>query len=114
MGPDGQSPVVLQSDLVGTLQTSGDGASKTKIAAGTAGNTVVKGAPGRLAKIIVTALGTSAMSFYDNASAATGQPDFTIPASAAVGSIYSVGCVMLYGIVAGGNAANPGVTVTFS
>jgi len=74
---------------------------------------VVKANPGRLCKITVTTLGTAALSFYDNAAAASGTVLFTIPASAAVGTIYDVQMPAAAGIVAGQVSNSPAVTVSY-
>ena len=70
----------------GELQISGGGNSNAAVAAGTTtAAAVVKGTPGRLCTIVVTALGTAAVTIYDNASAASGTVLMVIPASTAAG-----------------------------
>lgn len=76
------------------------------------GNQQIKLGFGRLARILVTSVGTVAMTFYDNAAnAASGTVIGVIPSGAAVGTTIQIGFVCQFGIVAGGNAGNPAVTV---
>jgi len=84
------------------------------IAAGTAGNTIVKAALGRLVRVLVTTPGTNAVLIYDNASGANGTIIGAIPASAAVGSSFLFDLPAALGITVAGNAANPAVTISFS
>jgi hypothetical protein len=49
---------------------------------------VVKASPGRLMKVIVTAVGTAATTFFDNSSAASGNKLLAIPASPTLGAVY--------------------------
>lgn len=97
----------------GVLLTSDGGNDMATIAAGTVANTVVKTGTGRLCKVIVTTLGTAAMTFYDNASTTSGTVIGYIPASAAAGTVYNFNFPHSNGIVASGNANNPAVTITF-
>lgn len=96
-------------DAQGNLLTASGGTSRTVIAAATAGNTTIKASAGRLCKIIVTATGTNPMVFQDGATTVAG-----LPASPAIGTVLDVQIPCGTSIVALGNAANPGVTVTFS
>ncbi|MDE2104625.1 MAG: hypothetical protein KGL39_45740 [Patescibacteria group bacterium] len=84
--------------------------------ANTAGAVVVKNAPGYLFSATVTTLGTAALTIYDNASAASGRVLLTIPASAAVGTIYQfyLGAYAANGITSGGVASCPAVTFQFT
>ncbi len=101
------------------LVSQGSGANATQatnttpITAGTAANTVIKGSPGRLFTVQVTTVGTNAMSFYDNATTASGTIIGQLAASAPVGT-YTFNTPAVNGITAGGNAANPAVTVSWS
>jgi hypothetical protein len=85
----------------------------TYIPAATSADTSFKTAAGVLGKVIVTALGSGAANFYDNASGHTGNLILSVPASAAVGTIYSVDVPVVNGITCQGNAALPGLTVTW-
>jgi hypothetical protein len=84
------------------------------INANTTSDTVIKASPGCLVCVTVTATGTAAQTFYDNASAGSGTPLLVIPANAAVGSIYMLPGKALSGITAGGIANSPAVTGYYS
>ncbi len=88
------------------------GTTTVPIAAGVAANTVIKATPGRLVRVLVTATGTNPMQFFDNASAASGTIIGALPASPAIGTVLLLDMPALQGITAGGNAANPAVTVS--
>lgn len=88
--------------------------STVAIAAAVATNTVIKASAGALLRVLVTATGTTAMNFYDNASAASGTIIGVIPANPTVGTLYTFNMPAANGIVAGGVSTNPGVTVGFS
>lgn len=83
----------------------------TKAIAAAAGTVVVKAAPGRLARVVVTASG--AVTFYDNASAAFGTILFATPASPAVGTVYDVSMPAANGITASAAASSSAVTVLY-
>jgi hypothetical protein len=76
--------------------------------------TVIAAGPGRLCRIIVTAVGTAATKFYDNASAASGVILYTLKASPAVGDIYDVQMPAANGIYCEGAANSSGVTVAYT
>ncbi len=84
--------------------------------ANTAGNVVIKGSSGWLFHAIVTTLGTVGLTIYDNASTNSGTPLLVIPASAAVGTIYSFpsGARALNGITSAGVLNCPAVTFHYS
>lgn len=90
------------------------GNATSAIAAGATSPTVIKATAAILARVLVTALGTAAMSFYDNASAASGTVIGVVPANSQVGSVFTFLMPCVNGIVASGNAANPGVTVSWA
>jgi hypothetical protein len=97
----------------GTGTNATQATNTTAIAASVAGNTVIKASAGRIFTVQVTTAGTNAMSFYDNATTASGTIIAQLPASAAVGT-YTFNSPAANGITAGGNAANPAVTVSWS
>ena len=101
------------ASATGVALVSNSGNLAAYIAAATAGNTVIKASKGKLMRVIVTTLGTAAMSFYDNSTTNSGNILFTIPASAPVGSIYDVQMPATAGITAGGSATNPGVSIAY-
>ncbi len=74
---------------------------------------LVKTGAGRLCRIIVLATGTAAVTIYDN-TAASGQPVFIVPASAATGSSYDAQVPCGTGIFVGGVASSPQLLVTFN
>lgn len=87
------------------------------VAAGTSANTVVKGSPGRLFKVVVTAqagVTTGSTTIYDNASAASGTPLITLPNNAAIGTVYTLDLPAASGVVIGGGANAPGMTLGYS
>lgn len=96
----------------GVQDVSSGGRSSTAIAAGTAGNTVVKASAGRLASVLVTTTGTNPLVIYDNASTASGTIIGALPASPAIG-LYVFGTPAQNGLTVAGNASNPGVTVFY-
>lgn len=105
-------PGVVLVDLNGTPVSSG-GSATVSIAAGTTANTVVKAAPGRLCRMLIAVSGTAAVTIYDNASAASGTVIGAAPASAAVGTSYDFEMPASLGITVAGNAALPGITVSY-
>jgi hypothetical protein len=88
------------------------GARTATIAA--AGTAVVKASPGRLCRVLVTATGTGAVTFYDNPSAASGTVIGVVPASAAVGAIYEFQAPAAAGITASAATTPSSVTVIYS
>jgi hypothetical protein len=84
-------------------------------AANTVGNVVVKGSAGYLHSAVVTATGTAQLDIYDNASTNSGTKLLSIPANAAVGTIYAFpgGARANNGIVSNGVTNCPGVTFQY-
>jgi hypothetical protein len=84
-------------------------------AANSAGNVVIKGTPGALWTATITTLGTAGLLVYDNASTNAGTVLLSIPASAAVGTVYSwfLGQPAANGITSAGVTNCPGVTFGF-
>lgn len=82
-----------------------------------AGNVVIKGAPGRLCKVIINTALTSAqsISFYDNATTNSGTVVFTTAAAAAAGTVYDLQVPCYKGITIAANAslAAGAIVVTF-
>jgi hypothetical protein len=84
------------------------------ISAPSATSTVIKGGgPGILSQVIVTATGTGTATFYDNASAASGNVIFVVPASAAVGTIYQVRMPVQNGIFCVSATSGPVLAVSY-
>lgn len=80
------------------------------IAAGTGTTTLYSAGPGCVGNVIVTATGTATRSVYDGTSIV-----FTVPASAAQGTVYQVNCPFGNGgLITDGAAGAPGLTVVFN
>lgn len=99
--------------VLGAIAVQQGGLATGTQAANTAANTVIKGSRGILCTAVVTTTGTAALSIYDNASTNSGTILLTIPASAAVGSVYSVNMPAANGITSGGVTNCPGVTISY-
>ena len=80
-----------------------------------AGNTVIKAAPGRLARAVVTTAGTGTgqLLFYDNATTNSGTVIGAIPATIAVGTTYEFSMPAANGITAVNVLNGPVVTVSY-
>ncbi|MGH2449250.1 MAG: hypothetical protein ACRDFS_11705 [Chloroflexota bacterium] len=98
----------VENDGTGSLPVRTGGVATKAIAAGVTGNTVIKGGPGVLCRVLVTTAGTAAMSFEDGSTVIG-----VIPANTAAGTIVDIQMPAAGSIVAIGNAANPAVTVAF-
>jgi len=105
---------MITTDYTGAGHVTSGGTNTLAIAAATATDTVVKGYKGRLCRVLVTATGTNPLQIFDNASAATGTIIGALPASPAVGAVYDFNLPAANGITVKGNAANPGVTISFA
>lgn len=86
------------------VTTPYDDAGYPSLAASTVSLTAtgaVKPSAGRLLKVVVTtAMSAAATTIYDNASAASGTILFVVPASAAVGNVYTIDLPAVNGIYA--------------
>jgi hypothetical protein len=89
------------------------GGAKT-LAISAAGTVVVKAAPGRLCRVIVTATASGPVTFYDNATTGSGTVLGVVPASAAVGALYEFQAPAANGITAVAAATPSSVTVVYS
>lgn len=107
------NPVFTPVDGNGfSLATGGD--QTAPINAGATGPQVVKGSPGRLARVVLAAAnGAAAITIYDNASAASGTVIGVIAASAAAG-VYDFQMPAKLGITVGGAATNPAMAVGYA
>jgi hypothetical protein len=83
------------------------------VAANTASNTVIKASSGVLCTVTVTTLGTAGISFFDSPTTNAGTVLLSIPASAAVGTIYTLNGAATTGITAAGVTNCPGLTVFY-
>jgi hypothetical protein len=95
------------------LTSEGGANANFAITAGKNTITVVSVQAGRLCKVTVVTLGTAACTFYDSASAASGNVVGVVTASAAVGTIFSFQTVTANGITASASASNPALTVAY-
>jgi hypothetical protein len=99
--------------LRGVQDVSVGGRASLAIAAGVSANTVVKAGPGRLARLLVTASGTGALSVYDNAGAPSGTIIALVPAGAAAGTLIDCQAPAASGLTVAGNSNNPAVTIFY-
>lgn len=113
--PDGTAALrIIAVDATGAATAVAGGTSTTSIAAGVTANTIVKNGPGRLTRVLTTSLnGATAVSIYDSATTATGTIIGFVPANAVAGTTLSFDMPAAIGIVVGGAATNPSMTVSF-
>lgn len=97
----------------GSVHTSVGGTATVAVAAATVANTVVKASAGRLCRILITATGTNPLQVFDNATTNTGTVIGAFAASPAVGMVVDFQMPAANGITVGGNAANPGFTLSY-
>ena len=97
----------------GVQLESDGGASTLAVASAKTSVTVISATTGRLCKVLVTASNTSSVSFYDNSATTTGTIVGLVPASAALGAVYSFQFPVSNGITGAGSAGAPGYTVSF-
>lgn len=90
------------------------GTNTTPVAASTTADTVIKGGPGRLCRVLVTTTGTGAAVIWDNANGHTGTIIGSIAANAAAGTFVECQEPATNGITVQGNANLPAITVTWS
>ncbi|WP_134667851.1 hypothetical protein [Amycolatopsis sp. CFH S0078] len=103
------NPVVTSVDDIGFSLC---GARTLAITA--AGTVVVKAAPGRLCRVIVTASAAGQVTFYDNASTGSGTVLAATAATPAVGTVYEFQAPAVNGITAVAGATPASVTVVWS
>jgi hypothetical protein len=96
-----------------TIHVNTGGSNTAFVPANNGAAVVIKNAPGRLMRVIVTAVGTAATKFYDNASAASGSVLLTIPASPTLGAVYDVELSAVNGIVCDGVTNGSGCAVGY-
>lgn len=95
-----------------------DGDATFAVPSGTTTNTLVKTGSGVLGRILVTsANGAAAINIYDanspSSGAITGTIIGVVPASATVGSIYTLGMTFENGLIVGGAATNGALTISY-
>jgi hypothetical protein len=96
-----------------TIHVNEGGSNTGFVPANSGAAVVIKASPGRLMKVIVTAVGTAATKIYDNASSASGNVLLAIPASPTLGAVYDVQLTALNGIVCDGLTNGSGLTVGY-
>lgn len=99
----------LNSALL-AMASQNQGAVQTTAIAAAAAAASVKAGPGRLVTVLVTTLGTAGLTFQDGLTA-TGTIIGTLPASAAVGTVYRFDLPAAVGIFCNSGVNTPAVTV---
>ncbi len=92
---------------------SNDGGQTTAIAAATATDTVVKAAPGKLCRVLITTSGTAAVEIFDHATAGSGKKIGHIAANAAAGTVATFMMPAANGITVKGDANLPAMTISY-
>lgn len=101
------------------LVTTTDGGDTTAVVvSGATSNTLIKTGNGVLGRVLVTSTnGAAAITIYDANAPATGAITGTVigvvPASAAVGAVYTFGMPFENGLIVGGAATNGALTISF-
>jgi hypothetical protein len=95
-----------------------DGDTTAAIAGTVTANTIVKAGSGTLAKVLVTSVnGNAAINIYDangpTSGSVTGTIIGVVAASAAAGTIYSLGMPFENGLTVGGASTNGALTISF-
>lgn len=109
------SPATYQAQ-VDTLGNPIEPTANTGIAAGSS-TTIVKGAPGRVCRFIITTAGTSSdnATIYDNATAGSGTILGVIPGGTTLtGAQVNVGMTAVNGITVVNVASGPAFTIAYS
>lgn len=104
----------LQLGPSGELRTTDGGRATVAVPAATVANTIVKTSPGRIGRILITAVGTTAVVCYDNASVASGTIVAEVAASTAIGTIEDFSLPVSNGITCAGASTAPGYTLSFN
>jgi hypothetical protein len=96
------------------MPSQGGGATTASVPTGAA-NTIVKNAPGRLCRVLVTTAGTGSGSvlIYDNASTNSGTVIGVIPATIVIGTFYTFDMPAANGITVANVANGPVLTVSY-
>ncbi len=96
----------------GPLWTTSGGGTLAAVAAA-AGTTAIKASAGRLCKVLVTTVGSAQLTFYNNASAASGTIIGIVPASTPVGTLVGIDMPASAGITGDYLTNSPATTVAF-
>lgn len=98
----------------GTGTTTAGGANTSVAVPASASNQVVKASAGVLFKAVVTVVGSTNASIFDNASTASGKIIGIVPSTATVGQVFEFSMPASAGITVGGATTNPAFTVSFA
>jgi hypothetical protein len=99
---------------LGVQWTTQGGSLTLPIAGAAAGPSVIKASAGRLARVLATTTGaTTAITFYDNASACSGTIIGFLPATVAAGTVTDFSMPAANGITACGGTGSAAVSVSF-
>lgn len=91
-----------------------DGDTTATVAATVSTDTVIKTGSGTLGRILVTSTnGAAAINIYDNATTHSGTIIGVVAASAAVGTVYTLGMPFENGLTVGGAATNGAITISY-
>lgn len=91
-----------------------DGDATATVAATVSTDTVIKTGSGTLGRILVTSTnGAAAINIYDNATTHSGTIIGVVAASAAVGTVYTLGMPFENGLTVGGAATNGAITISY-
>lgn len=106
---------MANNGIVTTYDDAGFPTSPTRTTViSAAGSSAIKTGPGRLITVVVTAASTGTVTFYDNASAASGTILLVVPASPTVGAVYSVALPAANGIFCVAASSTSSVAVGWS
>lgn len=96
-----------------TLLVTDGGITVATVTAQTAGAAALKTSSGRICKIIVTSTATAAIFLYDSTNAASGTVIGAVPASTAIGTMFSPNIPFTNGIFPAGAVNTPSLTVSY-
>lgn len=89
------------------------GGQFTSTVAVAAANTVIKAAPGRVCRIVITTAGTTAFQIFDNATTNSGTILYQSPAANSVGTVIDVQMPAQNGITVANTATGPAFTISW-
>jgi hypothetical protein len=98
----------------GVQVTDTGGASTAFVPAAQVAPLVIKATPGHIGSALITAAGTTSVTFYDNATACSGNIIGVTPATTSVGQSYAFNYNAVNGITACGAAGSAAVTLSYT
>lgn len=102
----------MPAPLIATVE---NGNQTGVVAAAKTGDTTITTGSGWIGRVLVTSTnGAAAINIYDNASGHTGTIIGTVAASAAVGTVVTLGIPYFLGITVQGAATNGALTLSYS